>query len=1307
MGAISRYQKLKNNFYFNSRQNTRALIDTEGTDFQVATLSLQEFDVLVIDGKKATWGVIDGDRYSFSSFDNLLKVQIILFPHSIELDNLDFDYLVLQKKIIEQEINNSTLNKVRFVRGINLLLQKMNKKDKISESQVEFFSNYSSFASDKTLVSELRSKIIKQTGDSDFIKKEFGIEDFFTLTDFEDRIASKIKDEIKRGADKGEDWDFSKSILSLRPPLRKGDPRVEYKKNLLKLRSSGRGQKMVGWNTRLDITIQANKLSTTVYRSLEARAGKINENPFGTKTIPYKDLLESEIYQDPVRYDTIAVFNDDGRSNKVQDIYPLNELKAYYNPDDKNDTISWKSFKKSWGYLDSSNVSGIDEVILGYYLQFIYQLEKLTKDDQKLYVNIGTLFDDEVNDSYPYIMHWVIVHYENLVRYNLARIVQATEPIDLNATNAVKDALNQAEELADLDLQGMQGDLEDDELKEEDIQQRQQLYKQCALLLNMKKLKEDYKSILVSKSDKKHPLHTNDYYNNRFYMAEDPIDQLSVKNKLISPTGQIIKPFMEITPDIASALRPRLRLFKIYYDNKEKKTVSFEFPFPSHTNRDRVSVFSGQDIDRGDGLGIKSFNFSFDGETPATSQKYISADLTLFFQTFQDFVKERTAPRGRSDGKEEKFRYVDLFVNTKYCPRDNQSTSPLHYDPSYYRLRVDVGWEPRNDDGFEEILRKRGYTITDFNKALNSINKSFYLNLIDHEINISESGTVSISANYMAYIEGLMDQNNVLLSKEAAELQQDGVDEYEKALKTGNCDEFKLAELRASINGIRVTSRRILHQSLIDKLLKNGCLYFLDVDEADKRQFSSKRFFTKTPGLKKNNQVEYAARLAEGTIANQFQLIASEGGETKDRTWNHILDTYVSDPSKGKLLRTSFFYLADLAYFLLDPLYEDDKPFVQMEEQIKAVLTSFSINIPFVGDTHINIGEIPIEVEVFTKWYKENIVDKKLDSISFLEFIRRLAFYLITDVFGEVCIDEQQHKRLSFMTAAINSTKIQQEDEDDKGTLEEMLSRTYEENGPIIDISKFYNQASSENNLLPLPTSANNITNLQPSDFVQYLVLYAHHRPETHFGRGKALEDAKRGVHHLYIGSNKGILKNVSFSKTDIQYLRESRMLSQGQNGLLQLSSVYRANIKMIGNTIFYPGMLLYLNPFGFGGMDFGLPQQGPGTLDEPILSNIMGIGGYQKVVKVSSTISESGKFETDVECIFEHTGEPPRNDGEDKDNRSPGQRTGKGQQDIRRITCKDLDNIQTSGDACDATTVSRDLQNKLRDINNKGTIDE
>ena len=165
-----------------------------------------------------------------------------------------------------------------------------------------------------------------------------------------------------------------------------------------------------------------------------------------------------------------------------------------------------------------------------------------------------------------------------------------------------------------MNLQGLQGDLDQEELTEEDIKKRTQLYKQCVLLLNSKDLSDDHLSILKGINGN-HEMHKNSYYNNRFYMVESSGDNLSIKNKLISPSGSKIKPFMEITPDIASALRPRLRIYKVYQvrdegDSTKKRTVSFEFPFPSHTNTDRVNQFSGQEIDRGDGLGIKSFNFS-------------------------------------------------------------------------------------------------------------------------------------------------------------------------------------------------------------------------------------------------------------------------------------------------------------------------------------------------------------------------------------------------------------------------------------------------------------------------------------------------------------------------------------------------------------------------------------------------------------------------------------------------------------------------------------------------------------------------
>jgi hypothetical protein len=157
---------------------------------------------------------------------------------------------------------------------------------------------------------------------------------------------------------------------------------------------------------------------------------------------------------------------------------------------------------------------------------------------------------------------------------------------------------------------------------------------------------------------------------------------------------------------------------------------------------------------------------------------------------------------------------------------------------------------------------------------------------------------------------------------------------------------------------------------------------------------------------------------------------------------------------------------------------------------------------------------------------------------------------------------------------------------------------------------------------LPLKTGVANSTESNLSDFMNYLVVFTHYRPKTHPGRGIRELDEQDGIYHLFIGADKGLTKEIQFSKVDLEYAREARMATQGTNSLLQLSAVYRSTIKMIGNTLFYPGMELFINPFGVGGPEFGMPYDGPAiNSDSPNLSYIMGIGGYQMVLKVNSTI--------------------------------------------------------------------------------------
>ena len=122
------------------------------------------------------------------------------------------------------------------------------------------------------------------------------------------------------------------------------------------------------------------------------------------------------------------------------------------------------------------------------------------------------------------------------------------------------------------------------------------------------------------------------------------------------------------------------------------------------------------------------------------------------------------------------------------------------------------------------------------------------------------------------------------------------------------------------------------------------------------------------------------------------------------------------------------------------------------------------------------------------------------------------------------------------------------------------------------------------------------------------------------------------GVPHLYLGADRGLVKEVTFSKVDAPYLREARIQQDSLNPLALLAATYNVNLKLIGNTIFWPGQYIFINPIGFG--------SGIGQPDNILsVSNQLGLGGYHLITKVKSFI-ESGKFGTEVTALFEFSGD-------------------------------------------------------------------
>ena len=130
-------------------------------------------------------------------------------------------------------------------------------------------------------------------------------------------------------------------------------------------------------------------------------------------------------------------------------------------------------------------------------------------------------------------------------------------------------------------------------------------------------------------------------------------------------------------------------------------------------------------------------------------------------------------------------------------------------------------------------------------------------------------------------------------------------------------------------------------------------------------------------------------------------------------------------------------------------------------------------------------------------------------------------------------------------------------------------------------------------------------------------------------------DDSAKGIYHFYIGAEGGLVKSINYSRTDVEGLREARQAEVRNLG--QIRDVYNASVTLVGNSLFYPGMKVFLNPpLGFGRPEVdGYGKDG----DFGSMANLLGIGGYYDVITVESEISRGGQYETTLECIFAQSG--------------------------------------------------------------------
>ena len=862
---------------------------------------------------------------------------------------------------------------------------------------------------------------------------------------------------------------------------------------------------------------------------------------------------------------------------------------------------SWVTFiGKLFQYIESTKNSS------GQYTYDLGKADELQKTEVDNFLNIK--FDVPIprtsqitNDTQEMnVKNAVAKSILDVLRYNawknyhkdLGKELTEEEFKNYDTFGALKDSFEAGEEAAKNSEAAVGGEPADGEvLSQKEIEARQRFMKQCALMTRLPTLAREYLGTL--KKDKK--IHKKSIYGKRFYMVKDgDDDQSGIMTKLLLPKGKSIQEFLDITPATHAHLTPKLRFFKVMDGRNGPEEV--EFKFRNFTSRDRVNNLSSEGVfDKGGDYGIREFSFSFEGTTPATAKNDIKANLSLYFQSFQDFIDKG---------------FVDMLLLPGKNTKEPQETK-FTYSARYYRIRVDVGWiiDSLNVESLKNSLGKERFK--QLKNALLKTNKSFYLNMVDHTLDFKDDGSVQIDVEYRAYIETSTKGTKLdaLASPDILKTRDKIKADYLKVLSKKKCNTKELTMIKAQLDQIGTLLTKQSFQSIVNRLIENGCMYVKKLRETSDDQFQRQGFFSE--------RVTFAEEKEEPST-NKTQAEKSKKG----KTLTYSRTSYDEDITNDKdYLFINYFYLGDLMYVITDSMY-DENGYKSGYEKFKFILGSFQYQdvFPPAATRVINLAQIPISTELFFEWFTENVLKPERTNYPIMYFIRDLCKHLVGDILSETCFRKSIDKSLHFQTTNFMGIG------DPVGGLK----------GKIKDIGKNYNSKDSV-----FPLSQDREKKLSIGDFTNYIMIYVTapilqiKDSDDKYKRGNKSNDQDIGIYHYQIGKPHGLLKKLKFSKTDMQYIREARFFRSGFDGLLQLAAVYKVSLDMIGNTLYYPGMEIFVNPLGF----MGASNLNYNPAIRNSVANKLGFGGYHLVTSVKSTIGP-GRFTTQVEAMFNYSGD-------------------------------------------------------------------
>ena len=273
-----------------------------------------------------------------------------------------------------------------------------------------------------------------------------------------------------------------------------------------------------------------------------------------------------------------------------------------------------------------------------------------------------------------------------------------------------------------------------------------------------------------------------------------------------------------------------------------------------------------------------------------------------------------------------------------------------------------------------------------------------------------------------------------------------------------------------------------------------------------------------------------------------------------------------------------------------------------------------------------NLSRFPIPLRTFVDFWTKKVVEKQREVYFLRSFVRDVLVQLVVNPLNK--ISRSQAPKESFKPHY------------------EILSL------PKQNKSKLFTYDPTKN-------AARNIMNSSYTAFAsgqsteesqEILFLAVQKADQKSLFNNDRKKDIEKGIFYLGLKREGSPVLNISFSRSDQQYLMEARAEKGLLSEVTQLSEVYNCQFTSVGNTKFKPGRFVYITDPHFGDINKFFKRISGNNLDQAkeliytpeYASMLLGLGGYYLIIKAKHRLKAVNArlvWQTECDCHWNSFG--------------------------------------------------------------------